>query len=819
MKKIFTVSLVLFIILISTSIGQERNGNRSSAQGKRMGGKIFGLIIDSNSDKPIEYSNIVLYNKEDSSFFSGTVSNTDGEFILERVKPGDYYLDIRFMGYKSERIDELNLSRNSRSIDVGTISLELSSLNLDNIEIVGERSGIEYKIDKKVVNVDKYYTATSGNVTDVLENVPSVDVDVEGNVSLRGSSNFTLLIDNRPTVLDANDALQQIPASTIKDIEIITNPSAKFDPDGPSGIINLVMKKQGFSGSSGTINLNAGLDEKYGGDFLFNYKTGIITTYIGADYNKRFMPGTSLSENITTYPDRTSNINSEGTGNRGRTFYGARGGIDFNFDDKNALGISLRYGNMDMRSINDQNYETWSSLSDIHEFSKNESLSERGGNFLSLAADYRHVFGPNGHELSSKFQYRSREMEESSTYELFDYYGVLSDGTIITEDGPSDGYRVNIDYKLPTSETNKFEFGYQNRLGNSTDFTTNSIYDIGLNEYIQDEIYSRDIDYQRYIHSLYSLYSGEIGSFGYQGGLRAEYTDRKIELKSTDEKYVIDRWDYFPTVHFSYNLDDANQFILSYTKRIDRPRGYHLEPFVTWMDAYNVRQGNPGLQPEDIDSYEAGYQRYFGNNLLSVETYYRITNDKIERIKSVYEDTEFDNVILNTSENVGNDYSFGTELMFDVNVVKWWKLNLMGNVFNYKVEGVYNNQDFSRSSTNWRARINSSFSITNSTRVQFNNSYRGKSVTSQGTTEGYFTTSLAIKQTILENLSATLQFRDLFSTAKREFTSEGSNFYNYSYSERKAPMVMLNINFNINNYKKKRNGNDMNSEGGEDEDF
>ena len=816
MKSIFTVILIT-TIFFTNSFSQNQRGGRNAAAGERAGGKLMGIVIDSGNKSPIEYSNIVLYTKEDSSFFSGTVTNTKGEFILEKIRPGNYYIELRFMGYQTERISDLTIGRNSRIIDLGEIELKLMTINIDDVEVVAERSGLEYKIDKKVVNVDKFYTAASGNAVDVLENVPSVNVDVEGNVSLRGSGNFTLLIDNRPTVLDANDALQQIPASTIQDIEIITNPSAKFDPDGPTGIINLVMKKEGFGGASGTVNLNGGFDDKYGGDFLFNYKTGILTTYFGADYNKRFMPGTSESESRTTYNDRTSYIYSDGSSNRGRTFYGIRSGIDLNFSPSDALGLSFRFGDYDSRSTSSLNYKSFTSLSDIHEFSRNKSLGERGGTFLAVSSDYRHIFDKNGHELLVKFHFHNRDMEEKSENELFNAEGNLFDGRIITEDGPSESYRFNIDYTLPITEKNKFEIGYQNRLGNSADHTTNSNYNIEQNKYILDDRFSREIDYQRYIHSLYSLYSGEIGNFGYQGGLRAEYTDRKIELVSSNEEYIIDRWDYFPTLHFSYKLDDANQFILSYTKRIERPRGWNLEPFITWSDAYNVRQGNPGLKPEDIDSYEAGYQRYFGKNLFSLETYYRVTNDKIENIRSVYDNAEYDNVILRSVENVGNDYSFGTEMMLDFNVVDWFKLNLMGNVFDYRVEGIYEGNDFSRSSTNWRTRINSTFIISKSMRIQLNNSYNSKTVSSQGTRSGYFTSSLAIRQQILENLTATLQVRDLFGSADNEFTSEGTNFYNYSFSERKAPMVMLNLNFNINNYKQKREGGD--SDGGGEEDF
>jgi len=254
--------------------------------------------------------------------------------------------------------------------------------------------------------------------------------------------------------------------------------------------------------------------------------------------------------------------------------------------------------------------------------------------------------------------------------------------------------------------------------------------------------------------------------------------------------------------------------MVSYTRRIERPRGWYLEPFETWSDAYNVRVGNPDLKPEYIDSYELGYQSYFGKNVFSVESYYRITNNKIERVRSVYSR----NVTLHSTANVGNDYTFGAELMFNVDLIKWWNVNLMGNIYNYRVEGILNNNSFDRESNSWGARINNTIKFTPSTRMQFNARYNSPVVSSQGEREGFFTADLSIRQDLFDRLlSATLQIRDIFSTSKYNSISEGSDFYFESFRKREAPVVMLNLSFRFNDYEREKNQRQRGENGNDDE--
>jgi outer membrane cobalamin receptor len=340
-------------------------------------------------------------------------------------------------------------------------------------------------------------------------------------------------------------------------------------------------------------------------------------------------------------------------------------------------------------------------------------------------------------------------------------------------------------------------------------------YDSITGEYEFRPEFSNVVEYEDKIHSLYALYKGEWGDFGYQGGLRSEYQYRLIELVGENEDFTIDQWDFFPSGHVSYGFPDEHEVMASYTRRIDRPRGWQLEPFETWMDAYNVRTGNPALKPEYIDSYELGYQKQFGRNLFSLEGYYRVTHNKIERVRSVYDA----NIILHSVENVGTDYSYGTEAMLEWDLFKWLNINLTGDIYQYRVEGVLYGEDFSRESFNWNTRLNTTFKLGKATRVQINGIYYSPSISSQGRREGFYTTNAAIRQDLWnKKLAVTLQLRDILGTAKHEFTSEGSDFYSYTEFSRKSPVVILALSFNFNRYRPERQRNDQQEEF-EDEDM
>lgn len=478
-----------------------------------------------------------------------------------------------------------------------------------------------------------------------------------------------------------------------------------------------------------------------------------------------------------------------------------------------------------MEGNSENQYRDWSIPGGPVESYSSDDMTRRGGDFYQVNFDYAHNFPKKGHELLAQINLSKRKGDEESTNQLLDASGAITSGQRNTEAGPSSPIRMKVDYTLPLGEGSQLEAGYQSRMGQSEDATDLYEYNPETGTYEHQSQYSHDISYERDIHSLYSMYAGELGKLGFQTGLRGEYTDREIVLTETGETFTIDRWDYFPTLHLSYTLTKGQQTMASYTRRIHRPRGWSLEPFQTWTDAYNIRQGNPALKPEYIDSYEAGYQTFWGRNLISAEVYYQVTHNKDERVRSAYNET----VTLHSIENVGTDYSLGTELMANVDLKTWWNLNLMGNIYYYRIEGDLYGESFSRESDNWRIRMNNTLKFTPFTRFQVTGMYNSPSVSAQGSREGNYMINLGLRQQFFNRaLSATLQVRDLLNSSTRESTTEGPNFTTYSKSTQDR-IVMLTVTYNINHYQREReensrlqnrdNGYDNGESGSEGEDF
>jgi outer membrane receptor protein involved in Fe transport len=807
MDKILKIILLVTIYTTELAFAQTESESEDFYNSR-----VTGRVLESQTLRPIEYSNIVLLSISDTSVVTGGITNAEGYFTLSKIPAGSYLLEIRFMGFKNKRI-ELNISKQDTTIELDDIILTPTEIDLDEIVVEGQRSPVSYQIDKKVIDVSQIQTVISGDAVDILENVPSITVDVDGNVSLRGSGSFTVLIDGRPSVLEAQDILQQIPASSIASIEIITNPSAKYDPEGTAGIINLLLNQNKRFGFSGVVNANAGLNDKYGGDFLFEYVENNFTAHLGVDYNRRFSLGDRRQENRFYSGQYTSFINSFGERERGRTSYSARGGIELRFGGSNILSLGGRFGYRDNKHNSLINYSQWS-LNNPEQFKYiGRSERSRESAFYSFNTNFVHKFDNSGHELTSEFVFSTNESDEfTRSAEINENFQF--DGKLTTESGPSSDLRGKIDYVLPLSENIKFESGYQGQVDVSEENTGLSDFNLETGVYEKQSEYSYKTEYTRSEHALYTIFSNTWSNLGLQAGLRGEYTYRTVELPLLDQYFEIDRWDFFPSVHGSYEFSKGKQLMASYTRRIERPRGWQLEPFDTWMDANNVRRGNPALEPEYIDSYELAFQTFFGDISLSTEIYYRMTHNKIEGVSSLFAE----DVTLSTVKNIGKDYSVGSEVMLLFDIIKLWNINLMGNLYNYKVEGILFDKSFSRESFNWQTRLNNVFHLSSNSQIQLNAIYNSPSVSSQGRREGYFSTDLAIKQNLFDRfLSLTLQVRDILGTAKYEFTSEGLDFYNYNYFTRESPMMMLNLRLNINHRKSEReDNNEGNNFEGED---
>lgn len=814
-----TGTILFFLLLIIYTFAQRPGGGRPDMANMPPEGVITGNVQEFLTGKPMGYANVVLFSLRDSSMVSGAVTDMDGSFKLEKVPFGRFYLVANFIGFHRETISDIMINPKKKVLDLGIIKLHSATEDLEAVEITAQKEHIEYQIDKKVVNVSQDIMAQGGTAVTALENTPSVQVDIDGNVSLRGSTSFTVLVDGRPSVLQGSDALQQIPASNIETIEIITNPSAKYDPDGVAGIINVVLKEKIEKGFGGVVNASVASNQSFQFDFLLNYRYKKFNFFVGADYNDDNRNGDRISRNETYSNDTTFYRNTTGDRGRGRVGYGVRAGLDYYLSDKTTIGFQGRTGYSEFNGGGTSNLHVFTSPETTNSYSSNISSMKRGGNYYNLNLNFQHKFDDLGHQLEGLIYYAEDNDDDTDTQKesVTDAdWNIIEDEPYLirsTEASDEVEFRAKLDYTKPIGEEGKFEAGWQTRIedeGEDYIFNTWNYASGESGGWIEDTLFSNKMDFRRDIHAVYGIYSNSWRTFGYQLGLRGEYTYREIKNQKAAEPSVIDRWDYFPTLHLSKSFANSDQMLASYTRRIDRPRGWFLDPFLSYIDQYNYRQGNPGLEPEYTDSYELGYQKRIWESMISLEGYYRVTQNKIARIRTLQEDNTF----LHTFENLNSDYSLGAELMVNTDPTPWLNLTLTGNIYQYRLDGSINDLDVDTESLNWNGRINAIVKLPKDFRLQLNGMYNGPTVTAQGEMEGFFMTNAALKKDFFNrHLTATVSVRDIFSTGKHEFTSTGTGFYSYDYFNREAPIVNFSLSWIINNYKKKNNGN---GEGGGD---
>jgi len=798
MKRIIIIAILVFSpFSLKAQVRSIQNAGK-----KGIKTIITGYVYDKERDIPLEYASVIAYRVRDSIKVKGISTDSRGYFELVGLRPGLYYLEVDFIGYKKKTVTPVVIKPGNPIVELGKIYLEPVPFTTEPIEVTAEAPEITYKIDKKVIYVGKQATSISGTAIDILANVPSVEVDIEGNIKLRGSENFTLLIDGRPTLVEPDEVLQQIPASLIDKIEVITNPSAKYDPEGESGIINIILKKTRRGNTGGTVNLDVGIEKNYGGSVTLSRRTRYYNAYLSFGYNHRNFPG-----NLETRRDvsvSSGNYTTTSTGSIERTMRPLylRGGVNINLSSRDILSLGGSYGKWEMQWGNELHYVVIDTLEESYRTTEN--FTRKSPSF-GVFINFEHKFKTKGHTLSSEVYYSRRDGEGKSVSLKYNDKDSIVEGQRVIESGPSNYVRSKIDYRLPLGENNYLEAGYQWQLSRQEDVVDYYSYDTVAMDYILNEQFHREDEYEKDIHSVYALYSGQYERMGFQLGVRGEYTFRNIKELNSRENFAINALDIFPTLHFSYDFTRQKELMFSYTRRIRRPRGWMLEPFETWIDAYTLRKGNPNLKPEYIDSYELVFKTPLSIGLLSLESYYRVIHNKIERIQVLYSPNQ--NIFLHTFENAGKAIRAGAEIMYNWTPLSFMNLNWSIDFYRYTIEGTLEYGNSSSEKFTWSARFGNELRIGKSTRMQLNFRYRSPEVSLQGKREDFYTVDFGLKHNILENLSLTLQFRDVFRTFRREFTSEGENFTYYQKVERNSPMIILNLQYNFNNYRSRKKEN------------
>lgn len=762
---------------------------------------ISGTVVDSISGAPLEYATFILHAANDSSQITGIAAGPNGNFKLDSLRPGQFFARVSFLGYRLKTLTDLSLNREQRDLRLGAIQLAPMSLESAEVTIEAERMAVEYHVEKKVINVAQQNLSPIGTAADVLANAPSVSVDIEGNVKLRGSSNFTVMIDGRPSILDANDALQQIPAGTIDKIEIITNPSSRFSAEGTAGIINVIPLRRQSADVSGLINARSTTDERRGVDFSLVRPVGKAALTIGGDIGINRDPGDSRSETRTTFQDVTTTVHSNGSSVRNRDSGGLRAELDVPLGLRDNIVFGGRWGQRSYGRLSDLQHQQSDDLTPATTFLTSHNESERDFNFVSGFANWKHKYPEDDHSWTMDFSFGRRSGDEYTLNDSFDENGTLINGLKSTEDGPGMRMELKADYVRPMGKNRKLESGVSANSGDSEDIYAQYQYDFQTGTYVEQSEFRNSTRFRRLLPAAYTMYSDVRGKLEYQIGLRSEYLYRKIERLGTTEEFKIDRLDLYPSAHTAYELGGSKQAALSYTRRVEHARPWVLEPFITWEDAYSVRSGNPDLKPEFIDSYELGYQTIVFGQYSGIETFYRVKHNNIEYLRSVYAE----NVTLRRPVNVGRQFSLGVELRTDIVVRKGWTTGISGSLYDQRVAGEADGVTFDDHNFSYDAKVNNITALGKSTKLQLDAQYNGPELTSQGTSEPTVTVNAGLRQEFLEKrLNVALQVRDIFASSKRESTSEAPGLYSYDYFSMDAPVITLSIGYSFNNFKKNR---------------
>lgn len=798
--------LLLCLVLFVEGYAQRGGGRQAPAIGR-----LTGKVIDANTKEPVEYATVTLIHARDSSV-TGGVTNAKGRFEISQIKLGAYHLRVSFIGYDDLIKTPIRLSPRGEGVeqDLGTLTLSPAAALIEEVEITAERDVMEMSLDRRVINVAKNIAAEGGSANDVLQNIPSVDVDIDGNVSLRGSENVTILIDGKPSGLTGagrQAILDQIPASTIDRIEVVTNPSAKYDPDGMSGIINIITKRNGVKGMSGSITLNAGTRNKYNGTGTLNYRKGKwnLSSNYSYRYDERFRRGATLRENL--FDTGIEFLDQENTGNWLRESHMVKLGADYSFSPKDVLSMSLLYNTNSFSRTEDIEYRTLDSEGALTtlSFRDNDQQSQRKSIDMNLG--YVKKFKKPRQQLSLEARHSISPGENNGYYleQLYELDYTPTDDDPFLQDNITDA-RTSIttlqaDYVNPISRKLKYELGYKSIFRTiGTDFFSQS-FDYGEAAFISDDELNNDFEYSEQVHAIYGMYTRSFGKFTAQLGLRVEqaYTDAK--LITTGDNFENNYFNLFPSGFLTYQVSQNDEFQFSYSRRINRPRTRQLNPFLNVSDPLNTRQGNPFLLPEYIDAYEIGYAHNWKNITINSSIYWREIHDMIRRFNTVDE-----NGISNlTYVNLAGGRSYGLELIVTGKVTKWWDVNVSGNLFKNEVDASNLEADLNNEGTSWRAKFTSNWNFNKDLQLQITGRYRAPFAISQGEISEVYHIDAALKKKVLKGKgSLTLRVSDIFDKRQFAVATEGDNFNQQSTRKRESRIGYLSFSYRFGSLDGKR---------------
>ena len=778
---------------------------------------VSGKVIEKGTNLPLEYATIVFENSKTKQL-SGGITDENGIFKFE-VNSGNYNVRAEYISFKNVAISQKEFTADT---NLGTIQMQADVAQLNEIEVIAEKSTVEIKLDKRVYNVGKDMMVKGGTVSDVLDNVPSVTVDAEGTVALRGNESVKILIDGKPSGLagiNIADALKLLPADAVEKVEVITNPSARYDAEGGGGIINIILRKGKANGLNGSIMANIGDPETYGTSINLNKKSDKYNLFSNFGYNYRNNPGNSMVDakytNQYIEERRTNDRLSEG--------YNANFGIDLNLTKSLTWTNALTFRESNGKNPDDVFFYNFDALNNPT-FVRNRLNDQKSDDFsIEYSTNFTKNFKKEDHKLTVDVAIsQNRENEFATIYDQ-----ILGDPSSLTTQGTTNKNNqqrnlFQLDYVLPIGKNGRFEAGYRGNFQNNlTDFLVTP----------DDTNFSNTLEYIENVNALYTQYGSKFNKFSYFLGLRFEDSNIEVNSLSLNNYNTKNYNNLFPSATVNYEFSESSSVSLSYSKRINRPRGRFLNPVSSLSSNINIFQGNPDIDPSLTDAIDLGYLKRWNKLTFNTSAYINVTNDSFQFIrKESGLFVEGVPVILSTPINLAKEYRAGFEFNLNYTPYKWWRLNGNFNAFRNETQGVYSYEDFlgntitqnfDNVALTWFARINSKITLPYKIDWQTNGTYNAPQTNAQGKSLGVASMNLAFSKDILKDkASISLNVSDVFNSRKRIMETEIPNVVSsYSEMQWRQRQVMLTFTYRFNKQKNEKDKQPKREDNGGEGDF
>ena len=812
MQKFFS----LFLILISISLFSQQTGGNINNQFGNMVFNVSGLVSDSDTDEPLEYASISIKNKRAPDKVFGGLTGIDGKFSVE-VPPGMYQIIIDYISFETYSNDNLIVRGNT---DLGKISLNIDVSVLEEVEVRAERTQVEIRLDKKIYNVGQDITVKGGNVSDVLANIPSIDVDFDGNISLRGNTNVRILINGKPSGLvglSGPQGLRSLPSESIEKVEVVTSPSARYSAEGTAGILNIILKKQNLLGFNGNFNMNLGIPRNEGINGTLNVRNEKVNLFGTVNLSNSENSGTFFSKTNYTRQDLTIEETNDSDYNNKNIFFNL--GSEYYFDDNTSLTVSGFYKKGDDSSFltNIVNDISRGSISSTNKRLRDETEMDES---FEYAVDFYKDYDRDGQTLSARISYEESEDDGLEDIEDFSTFPLISESIFekVSNIDFQKRFLTQIDYVQPLDDNTEFELGYR---GNFVERETD--YDVSFlnsGNYESDSGLSNIFNYKEVVNSIYTQFGKKLDKFSFLLGLRYENSRQEINQKTTEEFEIKKYSDVFPTLNLSYEFSNQESLTFGYSKRVRRPRGWNINPFPRRNSITSFRRGNPFLDPTFTTALEVDYLKRFKKFTLNTSIFYRQSDGNIENITE--ETGEIVDLIVGNDSstpilqvpvlesypiNLSNNKRIGSELSLTYTPSRGVRLNASFTINSSSIRGQYENQNFDSDDTNWSTRFNGFFRLPKEYSLQFFGFVRGPSENAFSKRKAFGFVTGAIQKSILDKKGTlSLKFSDLFNTSQWRYEAFQDSFYRKGEGRWREPTYVLTFSyrFNDNKYKQRR---------------